>query len=62
MVGVGQRLTLENAYMAALLVAPAAFLVGALASVSAGELREAGGFFLLALMVGALSLHFWRDV
>lgn len=62
MVGVGRRLTLENVYMTALLVAPAAFLVGAIASFSAGELQEAGGFVLLTLMVGALSLHFWRDV
>jgi|APHM01.1.fsa_nt_gi hypothetical protein len=62
MVGVRQRLTLENAYMAALLVAPAAFLVGALAAYTAGSLRQTGGFLLLTLMVGALSLHFWRDV
>ncbi len=62
MVGVEERLTLENAFVAALVVAPAAFLVGAGAAFAAGELREAGGFLLLALIVGGLSLHFWRDV
>jgi len=60
--GLGRRLTLENAFVAALLIAPAVFFVGALASYTAGELREAGGFLLLTLLVGALSLHFWRDV
>lgn len=58
----GRRFTLENAYMAALLVAPAAFFVGAVAAYSVGNLQEAGGFFVLAVMVGVLSLHFWRDI
>lgn len=53
--------TLENAYLLALLVAPSAFFVGALAAYGNGDLYEAGGFLLLTGMVGALSLHFWRE-
>jgi hypothetical protein len=57
----GPELTLETVYMLALLVAPAAFVVGALVAYRAGDLAETGGFLLLAAMVGGLSLHFWRE-
>lgn len=57
----GPAVTLENVYMLALVVAPAAFVVGALFSYRTGEWVEAGGFLLLAAMVGGLSLHFWRE-
>lgn len=58
----GPEITLETVYMLALVVAPAAFFVGALASYRSGSLVEAGGFLLLTVMVGGLSLHFWREV
>jgi len=58
----GRDDTLETVYMLALLVAPATFLVGGLFAYRSGDLWETGGFLLLAAMVGALSLHYWREI
>jgi hypothetical protein len=57
-----EGIALERVYAVALLVAPATFFVGSLIAYRAGDRWEAGGFLLLAAMVGGLSLHYWREV